>query len=315
MPRFSKYSGAGNDFVIVRAEELGRQNPSALASQICPRASGVGVDGLVTVRVMDEDLLRVRFFNPDGAEFGTCGNGSRCVSQYAADRGLVAADHALVTDDGSIQARTLQNGVALDYLLEELGVRLNRAAVSRLAPGSHLVAHVAAGTTPGTRPAVDMASAEQLATDRGSAPKTPPVPADTGGAEAWLVTVGTPHLVLPASTVDVGNFDELGRTLRHSEQCGPDGANVHLVSQEEGGAVLIRTYERGVEAETLACGSGCIAAAFALRSAGRRGDRTDFATRSGATLSVEFPPRVPVGRVRLTGPADFIFDGVFPASK
>ena len=101
MPRFSKYDGAGNDFVLVRAEEVGLADPGALARRLCPRSGGVGVDGLVLVRSVDADLVRLRFFNPDGGEFSTCGNGTRCAARYAVDRGLVEGPTlGLVTDAG-----------------------------------------------------------------------------------------------------------------------------------------------------------------------------------------------------------------------
>lgn len=263
MSLFSKYTGAGNDFVIVRGEELGLRDTGALAAQLCPRETGVGVDGLITVRSLSEEVVRLRFFNRDGSEFSTCGNGSRCAARYAVDRGLVPPDHILVTDDGEILARVRDDRVALEYALD---ARVEREL------------HVPVGRgTPGER-------------------------------DAWLVRMGTAHLVIPVPSVEVEAFDDLCRPLRWREDLGPGGANVHLVARD-GGRVRIRTFERGVEAETLACGSGCMAVAFALRVAGEVGDRVEFLAKSGAALTVEF---LEAKRIRLGGPARFIFDGVFP---
>ncbi|WP_419950234.1 diaminopimelate epimerase [Candidatus Palauibacter sp.] len=260
MPLFSKYSGAGNDFVIVRGEELGLRDAGALAAKLCPRATGVGVDGLITVRSLSEELVRLRFFNRDGSEFSTCGNGSRCAARYAVDRGLVPEEHILVTDDGEILARALEDGVALEYALDARVERELRA--------------------------------------------------DVGGYErdGWLVRMGTAHLVLPVPSVEVEDFDAVCRPLRWREDLGDGGANVHLVAREDGDT-FVRTFERGVEGETRACGSGCMAVAFALRNAGEAAGRFEFVTRSGVVLSVEF---LEAGRIRLKGPAAFIFDGVFP---
>lgn len=260
MSLFSKYTGAGNDFVIVRGEPLGLRDAGALAATLCPRATGVGVDGLITVRSLSEEVVRLRFFNPDGAEFSTCGNGSRCAARYAVDRGLVPPDHILVTDDGEILARVREDDVALEYALD---ARVERALRARVGPGER---------------------------------------------DAWLVRMGTAHFVIPVPSVEVENFDDLCRPLRWREDVGPEGANVHLVARE-GGMVFIRSFERGVEGETLACGSGCMAVAFALRAAGEAGDRVEFVARSGSPLIVEF---LEAGRIRLAGPAVFIFDGVFP---
>lgn len=266
MPLFSKYTGAGNDFVIVRAEEIGLRDAGALAQQMCPRSTGVGVDGLILIRSLSEELVRVRFINPDGSEFSTCGNGSRCAARYAVDRGLVPDDHILVTDDGEILARVTDDGVALEYSLDPQIERTLSVSV--------------------------------------------------GGeeTEATLVTMGTPHLVIPVDDIEVEEFDEVCRPLRHLEVLGAPGANVHLWSRD-GDRLYVRTFERGVEGETQACGSGCMATAFAIRgevdpdAAESDEPPVELTTRSGAVLGVEFLERE---RIRLSGPAVFLFDGVFP---
>jgi len=260
MPLFSKYSGAGNDFVLVRGEEVGLRDAAALAQVMCSRRTGVGVDGLIVVRSLDDEMLRVRFFNPDGSEFSTCGNGSRWAARYAADRGLAPEEHVLSTDDGEVLARVVPESVTLDFSLD---ARVEREVKARV----------------------------------GNTEK-----------DAWLVTMGTPHLVVPVDSVDIDEFDDLCRPLRHLAGLGDLGANVHLVALGEK-AVSLRTFERGVEAETLACGSGCMATAFALREAGLADDRVEFLTRSGVVLTVEF---IEAGRICLGGPAVFLFDGVFP---
>ena len=264
MPRFAKYTGAGNDFVVVRAEEVGLVDAGWLARRVCPRATGVGVDGLVLVRSLDEDLVRVRFLNPDGSEFGTCGNGSRCAARYAAERGLAGPEHVLVTDDGEILARVREHAVALDYALD--------------------------------------AEIE----------KSVEAPVEGRPREGWLVRMGTPHLVIPVETLEIEDFEEVCRPLRAWEALGPAGANVHLV-EVTGDGLAVRTFERGVEGETLACGSGCMATVFALGAADRvPPGPVDIRTRSGHVLTVEF---LAAERIRLTGPAAHIFDGVFPDAR
>ncbi len=259
MPLFSKYSGAGNDFVIVRGEELGLRDASRLARRICPRSTGVGVDGLIIARSLSEEVVRVRFLNPDGSEFSTCGNGSRCVARYAVDRGLAGPEHVLATDDGEILARVGSDSVALEYSLD---ARVERAVRASL----------------------------------GGAPR-----------DAWLVRMGTPHLVMSVDSLELDDFEELCRPLRHLDELGDIGANIHLVAQT-GDSIAVRTFERGVEAETLACGSGCMATALALREAGLVTDHVAIETRSGTTLTIEF---LEAERIRLSGPAVFVFDGVF----
>lgn len=265
MSRFSKYSGAGNDFLILRAEEVGLDDAGRLARRICPRSTGVGVDGMILVRSLSPDVVRLRFFNPDGSEFGTCGNGSRCAARYALDRGLVDGDElTLVTDDGEVGATLLEGGIALDY-------RLDAKVERSLKVG--------------------------LGDER---------------RKGWLVQIGTPHFVLPLDTLPEGEIDSLCRPVRHEPELGPAGANVDLVSLSGTDSATIRTFERGVEAETRACGSGAMAALLALRKAGLAGMSLALETRSGATLTVELLDQGEGRLIRLAGPADHIFDGVFP---
>ena len=84
---FSKYSGAGNDFVIARADDRSDPIGAELARRVCSRGTGVGVDGLMLV-YLRPDGIRVRLFNPYGSEFSTCVNGSRCAARFASDEGL-----------------------------------------------------------------------------------------------------------------------------------------------------------------------------------------------------------------------------------
>ena len=260
MALFSKYSGAGNDFVIVRGEEIGLRDAAALAQRICSRRWGVGVDGLILIRSLSEEFVRIRFFNPDGSEFGTCGNGTRCAARYASDRGLTGAELMIHTDDGEIRARVSGDHVDLDYALDARIMKRLEVDIARSA-----------------RP-------------------------------AWLVWMGTPHLVVEVEDIEVEAFDEVCAPLRSHPEIGPEGANVDLVRVDDD-RLVIRTFERGVEGETLACGSGCMSAAFALRDAGVLEPPVELLTRSGTVLGVDIRDG---GLIRLSGPAEHIFDGVLP---
>ena len=111
-------------------------------------------------------------------------------------------------------------------------------------------------------------------------------PQDT---ERWLslATVGVPHLVVRVNDVEAVDLLGRGRKLRSDPKVGPVGANVNFVSQPEAASPwLIRTFERGVEGETLACGTGTVAAALVLA---RRGEATlpvTFRSRGGPELVV-----------------------------
>ena len=87
---FTKMQGAGNDFVVVEAEE--NRDWSKLARAVCDRHFGVGADGLLLVSPSDEADVRMREFNLDGSEAEACGNGLRCVVKYAVHSGFAQAD-------------------------------------------------------------------------------------------------------------------------------------------------------------------------------------------------------------------------------
>lgn len=123
---------------------------------------------------------------------------------------------------------------------------------------------------------------------------------------AWLLEVGVPHLVVPFDG-SLGDLDlaEVAPPLRAHPRLGPAGANVTFLAEEGPGRLDLRSWERGVEAETLSCGSGVVAAALVWME--KRGVRSLVcATRSGQELSVEAAGDPPLCGSRLTGPAHFV---------
>lgn len=100
--------------------------------------------------------------------------------------------------------------------------------------------------------------------------------------------VGVPHLVIRVADVNAVDLNRRGRSLRSHPGVGPAGANANFVSppKEPGGPWLIRTFERGVEGETLACGTGTVASAIAISAAGEAPLPVTFLSRGGVLLSV-----------------------------
>ncbi len=225
--RFCKISGAGNDFILLNAAaaavvpDLGE-----LALELCRRGTSVGADGLILVESSEraDADVRVRFWNPDGGEFGTCGNGTRCAARFAVLDGLAAERMVIDTDDGDIEARVSGAGVALGYRV---------------------------------RPTVEL--------DRS-------VTGGDGERKGHFVEVGIPHLVVPVDAMPEGPIEPLCRPLRSAPELGPPGANVNLVEVVDRHRIQIRTYERGVEAETLACGRGGSVRSRPSRAASRSHD-------------------------------------------
>jgi diaminopimelate epimerase len=108
-----------------------------------------------------------------------------------------------------------------------------------------------------------------------------------GERQVVLARVGVPHLVVLLDDVDDLDLVGRGRALRFDGAIGPEGANVNFISAGGPDASWrMRTYERGVEAETLACGTGSVAAACALQEWGLGRLPINILTRSGCVLEV-----------------------------
>lgn len=139
---------------------------------------------------------------------------------------------------------------------------------------------------------------------------SPSIPLTIAGLppRAVPITVGVPHLVVVTRELDGLDLDRVGPPVRnHPSQ--PEGANANFVRVEDRTRLRIRTYERGVEAETLACGSGVVAAAVVTHAQRLIDLPVRCETRSGAVLLVDFEPQGTGARdLRLTGDARFVYD-------
>lgn len=131
------------------------------------------------------------------------------------------------------------------------------------------------------------------------------------GVDFDHLNLGVPHVVGVVEDADaVANLDSLGRAIRHDSQLQPRGANVNLIHLVGAHTIRMRTYERGVEAETLACGTGAICSAIAAARRGMVTQPVNVIVSSGMTLTVTWQP---VGEgftdIRLTGTARIVAEG------
>ncbi|MBK8166173.1 MAG: diaminopimelate epimerase [bacterium] len=132
--------------------------------------------------------------------------------------------------------------------------------------------------------------------------------ADTPWALQAACNTGVPHLVIPVDDVDDVDIGLWGPRLRRHERFGHAGTNVNWVAPGAAdGEWRIRTYERGVEAETLACGTGASASAVILCALGRARSPVALRTRGGDLLTVAVDARNTA--LRLRGPAVTAFEG------
>jgi len=124
------------------------------------------------------------------------------------------------------------------------------------------------------------------------------------------INTGVPHVVIEVDDLEITDVVQLGRSIRQHADFAPAGTNVNFISPAENGHWAIRTYERGVEDETLACGPGLVAAALTLSARCGLASPVTFRTRSGSLLKVHFDKSVEgFGTVLLEGDARVIYHG------
>lgn len=125
-----------------------------------------------------------------------------------------------------------------------------------------------------------------------------------------LIKVGVPHFVTETGNIEKIDVNKEGRFLRYHRRFSPYGSNINFIQLDHNGSIRIRTYERGVEQETLACGSGCVAAALCV--AQRKGVLSPITlmTRSSIPLKVSFQKAHHRWKnISLEGDARIIFKG------
>jgi diaminopimelate epimerase len=127
------------------------------------------------------------------------------------------------------------------------------------------------------------------------------------------VDTGVPHAVLLSRWIQKMDLDRLGPFIRNHRLFRPEGTNVNLVQIRSPHRIDLRTYERGVEAETLACGTGAVASVVIGAALGRLASPVQVQTRGGEKLQVGFQslPK-PWEGLYLEGPVQFLFEGGIP---
>jgi diaminopimelate epimerase len=132
-----------------------------------------------------------------------------------------------------------------------------------------------------------------------------------GGTETvHSVNTGVPHAVIWAAEIEAAPIREWGRHFRFHPRFAPAGTNVNFVGLLGENLLRVRTYERGVEDETMACGTGAVAAALVAARLGRVASPTRIITSGREELTIHYQREGDdFSQVRLEGPADFIYVG------
>jgi diaminopimelate epimerase len=136
------------------------------------------------------------------------------------------------------------------------------------------------------------------------------IPLAAGAETIHSLNTGVPHAVLFVPDADRAMVQESGREIRRHSHFGPKGTNVNFVQVLGKDHIRVRTFERGVEGETLACGTGVTASALISSRVHKFGSPVKVQVQGGDELAVAFKAsNGDFSDVRLTGPAEFVFEG------
>jgi diaminopimelate epimerase len=279
--RFVKYQGCGNDFII-KDELEGRKTPdryrSTLAKTLCDRHFKVGADGVIFLERARGVDGSMRLFEPAGNEADMCGNGIRCIAAYLTQK-LGKSEVDVLTRDG------VKHIVRkCDSYTVEMGlIRTNRNDLKEYISDK--------GKARDSMMDIEIKAGRKVL--RGS-----------------LVNSGEPHFV--SKTNDLASLDvkEIGDSVNRNRKRFPKGVNLNFVQVIRPHTISIRTYERGVYDETLACGTGATAsAAVALMLGWVKPGLVEVKVRGGI-LEIKVDKN---RRAFMTGPAEAEFEGVLKA--
>ena len=274
--KFTKMHGLGNDYVYVDTFDQSVPDPAAMAIAVSRPHFGVGADGLVLIGPSTEADYAMRMFNADGSEGEMCGNAVRCIGKYVHDRGLTAKTRVTLATRGGIKTLELrlQGGS-----VEQVTVDLGEPALS-----------------PASLP-VTLAGAQVL---------NHPLSIDGQTHHITCVSMGNPHAVIFVDDPRAVDVHGIGRQIEH-HPLFPKRTNVEFVRVWRRDLLEMRVWERG-SGETLACGTGAAASLVAAVLNGLA-DRSAVVKLTGGELHVHWDARD--NHVYQTGPATFVFDGVW----
>lgn len=247
-------AGAGNDFIVMEA--AAGTNVKKLTSAACDRSTGVGADGIIVLDKSKASDYRMRIFNADSSEAEMCGNGVRCLAAYI------------------VKTRKPKKKL---FSIETLAGEI-------LAEVKGDIANVRLSNPKDYREDVSI-----VVNDR--------------KMNVSYIDTGVPHVIVFVDDLSGVNVEDIGRTIRHHAAFKPRGTNVNFVAfdferhpeRKRGIEIInVRTYERGVENETKACGTGSVASALVAymkahpKVENQKKARMNVRTSGGEILQVTF---------------------------
>lgn len=290
--RFTKMHGAGNDYIYIDATQEMPPLATDTLRQLSDRRFGIGGDGVVLIERSEAADLRMRMFNADGSEGAMCGNAIRCVAKFALDRKL--------TDQNPLTIETASGVKAIHCQLDSSG-QVTQATVDMGPP------ILSTKAIP-----VAIEQAEVINVDFNSL--VPSIATDVA-LRMTCVSMGNPHAVFFVEELSDELVLGVGPQI---ETCSlfPDRANIEFAVINNRNEITMRVWERG-SGETHACGTGACAVVVAAILNGLT-DRNVTVHLLGGDLVIRWPEHEEaeanpnaIASVYKTGPAEFVFDGIY----
>jgi len=273
MTEFTKIHGNGNDFIIIdeTSEKIVPDNEKAnFAVEYCDRRFGVGGDGVIFISRPENADLKMRLFQPDASEAEMCGNGIRCLVKYAYDNQYIPIGESTVeTMVGTLKVST-REGEGKFWVNVNMGAPFEKRK--------------------------DLPAEGE--------PESEFMDVEMHGYEVSVVNTGVPHAIVFVKELDKIDILDIAPRIRY-DKIFPNGVNVNFVSIVSDSVIKVRTYERGVEDETLSCGTGSVAAAYLSFKKGYTDNEVEVHTQGGI-LNIQ----VDTDTTFMEGPAETVYSGV-----
>lgn len=273
---FAKMTGSGNDFVFFdgRIVAANLVTSPEVVQAICNRHNGIGADGVVVL-----EPITAPHRNQIGPDELSC-----------------QARILYFNSDGSPADLCGNATLCSTALSVELGLS-QPEGMGLETPAGRIASRLLNGL-----PEIDFQPVSRVV-------QQVSIELALGEKQIGFTLAGIPHLVVLCDDADQVNLDERGPILRHHLSSGPAGANVNWVSPRPDGSWRYRTFERGVEGETLACGTGAVATAILLTEWSQAAGPVQIRTSSGRDLIVRLDRKNEAWYPTLRGEGRVVFRG------
>ena len=251
---FYKYQGTGNDFIMIDDRQSNFDiSDNKLIAALCERRMGIGADGLILLRNHPSLDFEMIYFNSDGNQSSMCGNGGRCIIDFAAMLEVIKTETTFMAFDGEHKGQFLGDTISLQIQ--------------------------------------DVAEI-------------------VGEGNGLVLDTGSPHYIEMVDDLKYIDVNKEGRRIRNSAPFKKEGININFV--QDSAELEVRTYERGVEEETLSCGTGVVATALAMHYANCIDENLVNVKTKGGELTVSFEEfNGGYKNIWLSGEASMVFAGDF----